>query len=85
MIVYRLFAAAAAVSTPPAASPQPAQQPPKKEKMICKSESFVGSRVPKRICMTESEWQAGRQGAKDTMDAIGRGADFRNPSTKGPN
>lgn len=83
MFAFLLLAAAA--STPPAASPEPAPQPPKKEKRICKTDNFVGSHIPRRICMTESEWQAGKQGAKDTMDAIGRGADYRNPSTKGPN
>jgi hypothetical protein len=85
MIVYLLFAAAAAVSTPPAASPQPAQQPPKKEKMICKTDNFVGSRISRRICRTESEWQVGKEGAKDTMNDIGRGGDYSGPWKKGPN
>lgn len=84
MILYLLFAAAAA-SQPPAANPQAAENPPKKEKRICKTDNFVGSHIPRRICKTEAEWQAGKQGAKDTMDAIGRGADYRNPSTTGPN
>lgn len=83
MFAYLLVAAAAAAGSPPAASPQPAQTPPKKEKKICKSDAFVGSHIPRRICKTEAEWQAGKEGAKDTLDKLGRGGDYRNPT--GPN
>ena len=72
MIFYLLFAAAAA-SQPPAANPQAAENPPKKEKRICKTDNFVGSHIPRRICKTEAEWEAGKQGAKDTLDKLGRG------------
>jgi predicted secreted protein len=82
MIFYLLFAAAAA-SQPPAANPQAAENPPKKEKRICKTDNFVGSHIPRRICKTEAEWEAGKQGAKDTLDKLGRGGDYRNPT--GPN
>ena len=82
MIFYLLFAAAAA-SQPPACNPQAAENPPKKEKRICKTDNFVGSHIPRRICKTEAEWEAGKQGAKDTLDKLGRGGDYRNPT--GPN
>jgi len=82
MIFYLLFAAAAATQ-PPAANPQAAENPPKKEKRICKTDNFVGSHIPRRICKTEAEWEAGKQGAKDTLDKLGRGGDYRNPT--GPN
>jgi hypothetical protein len=83
MFAYLLFAATAAAS-PTTASAQPAQEPPKKkERMICKSDSFVGSRVSRRICKTEAEWQAGKENAKDALDKISRGGDYRSPT--GPN
>lgn len=56
---------------------------PQKEKVICKSETFVGSHVSKRICKTESEWRIGKENAKNTLDSVGRGGDYRTPI--GPN
>ncbi|WP_028969206.1 hypothetical protein [Sphingomonas sp. URHD0057] len=73
MVAYLFFVAAAAASPVTTDSPPPA----KKEKMICKSDSFVGSHVSRRICKTEAEWRAGKENAKDTLNAIGRGGDYR--------
>lgn len=84
MLTYLLFAAAAAAS-PPTATAQPAQERPRAEKKICKSDDFVGSRIPRRICKTEAEWQAGKENAKETMNEISRGGDYRSSWTKGPN
>ena len=79
MSILFLMAAAAAGTT---AAPAQAVEP-KKERVICKAEKFVGSNRTRRICMTESEWREGREGAKDTMNDIGRGGDYRKPT--GPN
>ena len=76
-ILFLLAASTAAAATPPAAVEQ------KKDRMICKSEKFVGSNRSRRICMTESQWRDGREGAKDTINDIGRGGDYRRPT--GPN
>jgi hypothetical protein len=76
-ILFLLAAATTAAATPPAVNE------PKKEKMICKAEKFVGSNRTRRICMTESQWRDGREGAKDTLNDIGRGGNYTQP--QGPN
>lgn len=35
-----------------------AETTPKKEKTVCRRETFVGSNLPKKTCRTESEWKA---------------------------
>ena len=80
MIAYLLFMAAAASTPAATAGAPPAQDPPKKEKMICKTDNFVGSRVSRRICKTDAVWRAGREGAQDTLNAIGRGGNYQNPT-----
>ena len=82
MIAFVYFMAASATGV--ATTPAPAEaDPPKKERMICKAEKFVGSNRTRRICMTESQWRDGREGAKDTLNAIGRGGNYQQP--QGPN
>jgi len=76
-ILFLLAAASAAAATPPAVSEE------KKDRMICKSEKFVGSNRSRRTCMTESQWREGREGAKDTLNDIGRGGNHAQPT--GPN
>ncbi|MEO7655536.1 MAG: hypothetical protein ABIS23_07620 [Sphingomicrobium sp.] len=39
--------------------------PTKKDRIICKSEKFVGSNMSKRICKTEAEWKIGRDRARE--------------------
>ena len=81
MIEFVYFMAAAATGV---ATTAPAEAvPPKKERMICKAEKFVGSNRTRRICMTESQWRDGREGAKDTMNDVGRGGNYAAPI--GPN
>ena len=78
MSILVLFAAASAAATTP-----PVVAEPKKERMICKAEKFVGSNRTRRICLTESQWRDAREGAKDTMNDIGRGGNHQQP--QGPN
>jgi hypothetical protein len=59
-------ALAQTVSTPPASPP--AAKKDDGSKLICKTEEFIGSKIPKRICMTRSEWEQGRQNAREIMD-----------------
>ena len=83
MITSLLFMAAAAASPPATANAQPPQNRNQAEKKICKTDDFVGSRIPRRVCKTEAEWKAGRDEARDAMNEISRGGDFRQPT--GPN
>lgn len=58
-----LFLAAATVGTATPAVPEAV--PPKKERIVCKSEKFVGSNMSTRICKTETEWKIGRDRARE--------------------
>ena len=78
-LIYLLVSAAVAQADVPAAPAAPPATKAKPDKMICKTDSFVGSKIPRRICKTRSEWDQGREGAKDTMNNIGRGGDYRKP------
>jgi hypothetical protein len=42
---------------------------PQKDKLICKSELFLGSRIPKRTCMTREQWD---QQARDSQEQMER-------------
>ena len=35
-----------------------------KERIICETEQVLGSLLPRRLCMTESQWSAARDGAR---------------------
>jgi hypothetical protein len=81
-----LASAPTAASSGTGVSAQPAEEhPAKKERMVCKTEKFVGSHLSQRICMTETEWQVGKENAKAALDARGRGADNRSPGVKAGN
>lgn len=56
--------AGAAVDPPPAAKkPIDPQQ-----KIVCKTEDFVGSIIPRRICKTKADWDEGAIDAKAALD-----------------
>jgi hypothetical protein len=48
-------------------NPAPAKKDDSQKK-ICKTEEFVGSMIPKRICMTRADWERQAQMDKDAMD-----------------
>jgi len=52
------------------AAPVLAQEEPKEdsEKIICKSERFVGSNMSTRICKTRAEWIDGKRKAIEALD-----------------
>ena len=57
-LVAVLLVSAQAATAEPAPAPAPAAAP-KKEKKICKTDDAAsGSRMAKRLCLTESEWAA---------------------------
>lgn len=61
-------APAPTTAAPSAAAPAVAPPPAAKPKMICKTEEFVGSRIPRRICMSQADWDLGRTKAREIMD-----------------
>jgi hypothetical protein len=62
-----LLAATAASGQTESAPPAPAKKDDG-SKIVCKTEEFVGSRIPKRVCMTRSQWEQARQAAAEILD-----------------
>jgi hypothetical protein len=63
--------AAGAAPAAPEAAAAPAAKPDK-ERQICKSEALVGSRVPKKVCATKTEWEARRRDDREQLDKMQR-------------
>lgn len=59
-LAYLAAASAPPANAVPAAPAQPAVPAPKppKEKKVCVSETELGSIMPKRVCRSQTEWQA---------------------------
>jgi hypothetical protein len=49
------------------------------DKLVCKSEQFVGSNIRRRICKTQGEWD---QGAVDARNALDTRRIFSNPALR---
>lgn len=83
-MIVSVFAAALLAAAPAAAesAAQPAQgaaaaKPAKAAKaaggdMVCRKEPVVGSRMKQRICMTQADWDARANDAKDDLEAAQR-------------
>ena len=39
-----------------------------KPKLVCKTERFVGSNIPSRVCKTKAEWDQGKIDAKRSLN-----------------
>lgn len=79
MLKLNLLAAVAATfmvgGTATAAGEKPAKPP--KEKKICKADRMSTSRIPKKICKTQAEWdgrssQESLDDAADKLSGMGR-------------
>jgi len=77
VLALSLVAAAPAIGNPTA----PAKKDPN-EKIICKSEGTVGSRIRERICKTRAEWELGRSKARDVLDGMPK-EQFQSPDRAG--
>ena len=65
-----LAPSAPAMADPPA---PPAPTPAKPERMICKREVVVGSRLPgPRVCRTAADWKQETRDSQDMVEAIQR-------------
>jgi hypothetical protein len=67
------LAAAAVFVSGLALAEQPGSAPGKAHKddgdtIVCKREQFVGSIIPRRICMTKAQWEEGAINAKRALD-----------------
>ena len=50
--------------------PKPAKKDDS-QKIVCKTEEFVGSMIPKRVCMSRADWERQAQMDKDAIDPRG--------------
>jgi hypothetical protein len=64
-----LLGAAPALAQTVPVTGQPNAAQPKKERIICESETQIGSRLAtKRVCMTESQWKDHQQQVQNQLD-----------------
>lgn len=66
-----LCAAAAALAGSPAiAGDNPKVKPTLDpgSKIVCKTEDVVGSKIPKRICLTRQQWDQVKDNARDALN-----------------
>ena len=75
MAILLMLAAAAAASNAPAApvaSAAPAAQAPVpvQDRIVCKTERFVGSHLSQRICKPKSEWETAKRDAKEALSRM---------------
>lgn len=69
MISLVLAAALLAAGDPPASAPPPAAktEKPSKDNLICKREAVLGSRMPRKVCLTPEEWDQRQQRGADAL------------------
>ena len=65
-----LWLAAAASSGAIAQAPEAAPVMAVEDKIVCKSERFVGSHLSQRICKPKSEWETAKKSAKDGLQKM---------------
>lgn len=68
MSILFLIAAAAAGSAGAADVNPPTRVKSDQDKMVCKSERFVGSNMSTRICKPRSEWDQAKKDAQKALD-----------------
>ena len=66
MTLFMLIAAAAVAGA--AEAPDAAPVKKDQDKVVCKSERFVGSHLSERVCKPRSEWETGKKNAKDAFN-----------------
>jgi hypothetical protein len=68
------FAAAGLIASGGSAAGNPDQKKPADpdQKLICKTDYFVGSKIPKRVCLTRAQWEQGEQDGKDALERRSR-------------
>ena len=64
--MFELVMAAMLAQSAPAAA-QPAADPDG-EKIVCKSQKFVGTNIRERICKKKSEWDQGSYAARSALE-----------------
>ena len=63
-----LWMAAAAANAAATGQVAPPPKVADGDRIVCKSQRFVGSHLGQRVCKPKSDWDAGRKDAKDALD-----------------
>jgi hypothetical protein len=84
-VVAAFLLSAGAAQSQPVAAPAVAQAqapvPAAKPKKICRSEVGTGSILPKRVCLTQQEWDARSQASEGDAEALRRAQGGRMPGS----
>ena len=75
MRIIFAIAAIGVLATAPAYADDKAPKKDDSQKVICKTEEFVGSLIPRRICKTKADWEQGETDAKRALDNRKMGVD----------
>ncbi len=70
MTILLWLAAATADPGTVAKAIQPAPLNAVEDKIVCKSERFVGSHLSQRICKPKSDWETGKKDAKEALRSM---------------
>ena len=80
VVALSLVAAGPSFANPSAGAPKKADP---SEKVICKSEGSVGSRIRERIGKTRAEWDLNRTTAREALDSMPK-EQYQAPPSAGP-
>jgi hypothetical protein len=70
LILVAFGASTAALAAEPPATTQAPK--PQKDKIVCINEPDVGTRIPKRTCKTQAQWDEDRREARDMLERTTR-------------
>jgi hypothetical protein len=59
-----------AAAPPAATAPAPAPKPDDSQKIVCRNETVLGSIIPKRVCLTQANWDAARQAGQEYTKGV---------------
>jgi hypothetical protein len=63
-----MLAASAVLVSSAALADKKDQKKDDSQKVVCKTEQFVGSMIPRRICKTKAQWEQGEYDAQRALD-----------------
>lgn len=75
MRIVSILGASAVLLSSTAFAGKPDQKKDDSQKIVCKTDEFVGSMIPRRICKTRAEWEEGAVDAQRAMDERRMGVD----------
>ena len=68
VLMLTVFASASVLVSPAAQAAEKKKPLEDADKIVCKSETIVGSHMSTRVCKTKAEWAEGKRAAHDAFD-----------------